>query len=795
MTRKAFIIIIGFLVSNWMFGQVQGVHTLNEPIDISPDFANFSNTYYFADNLQSFNPETGEGMVVYKRYEYYTRIAFNNMTGNLKAVDANEFPTVEYQAAPAWKFRLDFSSPRTVRIKAYSGPDIFNEEPSLMLVNGVAPSDRSGWKYSKTNEGHIYTSQYGKVVVTENPFQVKFCDPNGKLLTSTAHYNTFKDSDYATQLPLCYVRRASDYSRSFDAVLTLSPDEKLFGCGETFTQFNKRGQKVILWTDDANGVNDESIYKPIPFYLSSRGYGVFMHTSSPITCDFGKYFNEAASLMIGDETLDLFVFLGNPKEVLNEYTNLTGKASMPPLWSFGLWMSRISYFSEKEGREVTTKLRENKIPSDVLHFDTGWFQDDWRCDYTFSPERFDDPKKMIDDLLKQGFHISLWQLPYFVPKNRLFNEIIEKGLYVKNNKGTLPTEDAVLDFSNPATVQWYQEKIGGLMKMGVGAIKVDFGEASPANGIFFSGKTGFYEHNLYPLRYNKAVADITKEIKGENIIWARSAWAGSQRYPLHWGGDAAATNNGMAAELRGGLSFGVSGFSFWSHDIGGFVQPTPVDLYRRWLPFGMLSSHSRCHGMPPKEPWAYGKEFNDYFRKVVEMKYKLMPYIYAQSKASTENGLPMLRALFIEYPGDAGAWTVDNEYLFGSDILVAPLFDNSGERDVYLPGGSWVDFQTGKQYPAGWNRIKCGEIEAIILVKEGACIPMVKVAQSTSMIDWNNIELVVYGKAGEKTSTTVCLPSDNIIKTIEIQAKDNKYSMISNPFSENIKFKISHFGN
>jgi alpha-D-xyloside xylohydrolase len=199
--------------------------------------------------------------------------------------------------------------------------------------------------------------------------------------------------------------------------------------------------------------------------------------------------------------------------------------------------------------------------------------------------------------------------------------------------------------------------------------------------------------------------------------------------------------------------------------------------------------------MPPKEPWAYGKEFNDYFRKVVEMKYKLMPYIYAQSKASTENGLPMLRALFIEYPGDAGAWTVDNEYLFGSDILVAPLFDNSGERDVYLPGGSWVDFQTGKQYPAGWNRIKCGEIEAIILVKEGACIPMVKVAQSTSMIDWNNIELVVYGKAGEKTSTTVCLPSDNIIKTIEIQAKDNKYSMISNPFSENIKFKISHFGN
>ena len=160
---------------------------------------------------------------------------------------------------------------------------------------------------------------------------------------------------------------------------------------------------------------------------------------------------------------------------------------------------------------------------------------------------------MIADLKQQGFHISLWQYTYFTPKNELYNEIVKNGFAVKNEGGKLPFEDAVLDMSNPAAVKWYQDKLAGLLKMGVGAIKVDFGEGAPLTGQYASGKTGLYEHNLYPLRYNKAVADITKQITGDSIIWARSAWAGSQRYPLHWGGDAENTNSAMAAELRGGF--------------------------------------------------------------------------------------------------------------------------------------------------------------------------------------------------------------------------------------------------
>ncbi|HEY5040080.1 MAG TPA: TIM-barrel domain-containing protein, partial [bacterium] len=378
---------------------------------------------------------------------------------------------------------------------------------------------------------------------------------------------------------------------------------------------------------------------------------------------------------------------------------------------FGLWMSRCTYKSEAETREVAKKLRQHRIPSDVVHLDTGWFEEDWRCDYRFSTTRFKNPLKMIKDLAKQGFKISLWQLSYFNPKNRLFKEILDKKLAVTDGKGGLPTEDATLDFSNPKTVKWYQEKLAGLLRMGIGAIKVDFGEAAPLKGVYASGKTGFAEHNYYPLRYNKAAAEITKKITGENIIWARSAWAGSQRYPLHWGGDAEDSFGGMASTLRGGLSLGLCGFSFWSHDIGGFVHPAAKELYRRWTPFGMLTSHSRCHGVPPREPWVYGKPFEDEFRKSVELKYKLMPYVYAQAVDSAKKGFPMLRTLFFEYPEDPTSWLVEDEYLFGSDMLVAPLMEEVMERSVYLPPGNWIDYQTGKRYGGGkWHNISAGEI-------------------------------------------------------------------------------------
>ncbi len=765
-------------------------YLVNEPFDISGDFHDFTNTYYLADSVTGFSPEKGTGKIIYRRYEYFTRQAFNNLLGTLRPVNPNEFPPAEYAASPALPFSIEFVSPRTIRIKAASGPQLKPEEESLMLAEGKAPADQS-WKYSRTRLGHQYESEAGSVIITEKSLHVLIYDAAGKLLTKTIHHADNADSTYTPVLPFSYVRRASDYSKSFHASLSLSPDEKIFGCGESYTGLNKRGQKVVLWTDDANGVQNESMYKPVPFFMSSRGYGVFIHTSSPVTCDFGKYFSGVTSLMIGDDEMDLFIFIGNPKEVLYEYTSLTGKAAMPPLWSFGFWMSRITYFSEEDGRAVADKLRVNKIPCDVIHFDTGWFEYDWRCDYRFAPSRFKDPQKMIADLKNQGFHISLWQLPYFVPNNALFPEIIGKGLAVKDAKGNIPYEDAILDFSNPETVEWYRDKIAGLLRMGVGAIKVDFGEAAPLNGIYHSGKTGFYEHNLYPLRYNKAVADITREVNGENIIWARSAWAGSQRYPTHWGGDPANTNTSMAATLRGGLSLGLSGFSFWSHDMGGFVQRVPENLYRRWTPFGMLTSHARSHGIPPKEPWEYGEDFMTTFRLADEMRYRLMPYIYAQAKHCSENGLPMVRALFVEYSDDPGSWLIDNEYLFGEDILVAPLFENTTGRDVYLPPGEWIDYQTGKSYQGGWHQIAHGEIPVIVLVKEGAVIPHIKLAQSTMYMDWNNLRLVVFASEEMHQATgKICLPSDNILHQLSLKREGSSYVLEHDPYQKQITWTI-----
>ena len=384
---------------------------------------------------------------------------------------------------------------------------------------------------------------------------------------------------------------------------------QIFGAGESFTRLNKRGQKLVMYLRDGQGVQNYRQYKAVPVFLSSNGYGMFAHTSAPVTFDFGHDFDQHTVIYTGDDVLDLFVFLGRPKDILGEYTALTGRSPVPPLWSFGLWMSRITYQAEAEVREVAAKLRQYLIPSDVIHLDTGWFETDWQSDYQFSTTRFTDPAAMMRDLAKMGFHVSLWQYPYFTRKNKVWDELLQGGFAVRDEAGRIGSEDATLDFSNPEAVRWYQGKLESLLDLGADAIKADFGEGAPLTGLYHSGRTGWYEHNLYPVRYNRAVHEVTKNATGGGIIWARSAWAGSQRYPVHWGGDGENTNSAMAATVRGGLSLGLSGFTFWSHDIGGFEQTASADVYKRWTAFGLLSSHSRLHGSNSyRVPWHYDDE-------------------------------------------------------------------------------------------------------------------------------------------------------------------------------------------
>ena len=730
-------------------------YLMNQPLDMSTDFRDLSNTLFFADHLESFDAKSGEGLVNWKRGHLMPRQAFNTNGAQPRKMRMLDFPFTAYENDPNLKFKIDFVTPRTVRIRMLTTP--VEPKPAASIMLAKEPGRDGSWKVTETNDKIIYSSDYGTIQINKNPWRIVLKDKAGRILSQTAALSD-ADSTQVKYTPFCFVKRGSDNARRINPVFTLTADEMIFGCGESATGLNKAGQKVNLFVTDPQGPETDQMYKPIPFFMSNRGYGMFMHTSAPVTCDFGATYIGLNKMFMGDENLDLFVFFGEPKDILDEYTDLVGKPGMPPLWSFGTWMSRITYFSEKEGYDVAANIRKNKYPCDVIHFDTGWFDVDWQCDYKFSENRFQNPQQMLKDLRSQGFHVCLWQLPYFTPKNRYFSELIEKDMYVKNGNGELPYEDVVLDFSNPETVKWYQDKLAGLLNIGVSAIKVDFGEAAPLNGIYASGKSGWYEHNLYPVRYDMAVSEITKKLHNENIMWARAAWAGSQRYPLHWGGDAATTNTGLLGTLRAGLSFGLSGFSFWSHDMGGFVKSTPEDLYCRWIPFGFLTSHTRAHGAPPTEPWLYdSKRVQDVFRKSAEMKYRLMPYVYAQAKECTEKGLPMLRALFVEFPDDPGAWKVDDEYLFGSQILVAPLLESGMTgRTVYLPEGKWIDYQTEKVYEGGWHRIEAGSLPIIMLVRDGSVLPHLKLAQSTAEMDWSKMSLKVYSADKKQAEGLVC---------------------------------------
>ena len=744
--------------------------------DMSTDFYDLSNTYFLADSLSSFDAAKGEGLVNWKRYRLSPRQAFNLNGYWPVRMQMLDFPDAAYVNDPDLKIKIDFISPRTVRVRMLTTP----VEPADTDQDDVMFSDQfkqrksgAAWQVSQSANAIVYTSPFGRIELQKYPWRIVVKDASGKILTQTRH-NIDNDSSQVKLLPFSFIKRGSDNSRSINPVLSLAPGERIYGCGESFTSLNKVGQKVHLSVTDPQGPETDGQYKPVPFFFSNRGYGVFMHTSAPVTCDFGASYIGADRLFMADEQLDFFLFLGEPKDILNEYTEITGKSPMLPLWSFGTWMSRITYFSQEEGLEIARQLRANRIPSDVIHFDTGWFGVDWQCDYQFAKDRFPDPVKMLKQLSNDGFHTCLWQLPYFTPKNRFFPEIIAKGMHVRNADGGMPVEDAVLDFSNPATVSWYQQKIEGLMRQGVSTIKCDFGEAAPYNGFYHSGLGGLYEHNLYPLRYNKALWEAVEgQYPGEGIIWARSAWAGSQRYALHWGGDAATNNIGMLGDLRGGLSFGLSGFSFWSHDMGGFVTASPEDIYRRWLPFGFLSSHTRAHGAPPTEPWLISESFTKAFRECAEMKYRLMPYVYAQAKDCTERGLPMVRALLVEFPDDPGTWLVEDEYMFGSQILVAPLLESGDSRTVYLPsfgsgvGSKWIDYQSGKVYDGGYQTLTAGRIPAIILVRDGSIIPHAPLAQRTDQIQWDKVELKIYKAAAQQCTGLLFKPGDKALQEIK----------------------------
>lgn len=536
--------------------------------------------------------------------------------------------------------------------------------------------------------------------------------PDGKTAVPWMAYDTFTPL-HRESIGIGFITRKDQINRLVYAH-SAAPDEKFVGTGERFMPLNLSGRTLILENKDALGVNSRRAYKNVPLYLSNRGYGILILTSAHVRLSLADLSSRAAQGVIEDSYLDLFILGGDtPDDILYQYRLLTGFPHQTPLWSYGIWMSRMTYFSAEETLTVADRLREEDFPCDVIHLDTGWFRKDWQCEWAFNPDTFPDPPSYFKEMRDRGYRVSLWQNPS-ITKGTLHYEEAVKNRYLAPIKEQRSDESDFgkadygghIDFTNPEAVRWYQGLLRHLLQMGAAVIKTDFGESIDEKADYL-GLPWYRLHNLYSLLYQKAAYEVTKETTGEGIIWARAGWIGCQRYPVHWGGDCACTFDGLAGSIRGGLQIGLSGFAFWSCDVPGFhglpefMNHRPDDiLYVRWTQAAVFMSHMRYHGTSAREPYEYPK-IADLVRSFWKLRYALIPYLVDQGKKASASGFPVMRSLVFDHPEDPICWTIDDQFFCGDNLLVAPILNKEGQRRIYLPFGSWVNFWSGEVLEGG----------------------------------------------------------------------------------------------
>lgn len=494
--------------------------------------------------------------------------------------------------------------------------------------------------------------------------------------------------------------------------LNLSVDECVYGLGERFTHFVKNGQTVEIWNEDG-GTNSEQSYKNIPFYITNKGYGVLVNHPEKVEFEIATEKVEQVQFSVEGEYLEYYIIGGaTMKDVLKNYTSLTGKPALPPAWSFGLWLttSFTTSYDEATVNSFIDGMLSRDIPLHVFHFDCFWMKEFEWCNFEWDSEVFPDPKGMLKRLKDKGLKICLWINPYIAQKSKLFEEGMKNGYLVKKSNGRVWQWDlwqagmGLVDFTNPKACEWFAGKLKALLDIGVDCFKTDFGERIPTNVVYSDGSDANRMHNYYTYLYNKTVFDLLKKERGENeaCLFARSATVGGQQFPVHWGGDCTATYSSMAESLRGGLSLGLSGFGFWSHDISGFESTASPDIYKRWSAFGLLSSHSRLHGSSSyRVPWLFDEEAVDVVRYFTKLKCSLMPYLYKCAIEASTNGAPVMRPMVLEFNDDPCCDYLDKQYMLGDSLLVAPIFNDDSMANYYLPKGIWTNYISGGQYDGG----------------------------------------------------------------------------------------------
>jgi len=568
--------------------------------------------------------------------------------------------------------------------------------------------------------------------------------------------------------------------------LSLGVGESVYGLGERFTAFIKNGQVVDIWNEDG-GTSSEQSYKNIPFYLTNRGYGVFVNQPEKVSFEVASEKVERVQFSIPGETLEYFVIYGpTPKQILERYTALTGRPALPPAWSFGLWLS-TSFTTNYDEATVTgfiDEMAKRDIPLHVFHFDCFWMKEFNWTDLQWDSRFFPDPGGMLSRLKSRGLRICVWINPYIAQRSILFDEAAQHGYLIRKPDGDVWQTDmwqagmGIVDFTNPKACTWFAEKLRALLKMGVDTFKTDFGERIPTDVVYHDGSNPFKMHNYYTYLYNKTVFDLLREErgKGDALVFARSTTTGGQQFPVHWGGDCTATFESMAESLRGGLSLGLSGFGFWSHDIGGFEQTASADVYKRWAAFGLLSSHSRLHGSSSyRVPWNYDEEAVNVLSKFTKLKCSLMPYLFRAAIQAHEHGTPMLRAMLLEYPNDPACEHLDLQYMLGDSLLVAPVFSHDGSMSYYVPQGRWTNLLNGEQVEGpGWKRDTHDFMSLPLLVRPNSVIPIGSHVDKPDYDYSDNVTLQIFS-LDDGYSTTVEIPSldGKIETTFEIERKGN----------------------
>ena len=513
--------------------------------------------------------------------------------------------------------------------------------------------------------------------------------------------------------------------------------ERLYGLGERFTPFVKNGQVVDMWNEDG-GTCSEIAYKNVPFYLSSKGYGLLVNSSGKVSYELCSEVVTRAQFSLPGEKLDFMVIGGGDgKSVLQNYTAFTGRPALPPAWSFGLWLttSFTTDYDEKTVRSFVDGMAQRNIPLHVFHFDCFWMKENEWCNFTWDEAMFDDAPAMLRRMKEErNLHICVWINPYIGQKSPLFKEGMKNGYLLKRPNGDVWQWDlwqagmGIVDFTNPAAWAWYQEKLRALLDQGVDCFKTDFGERIPTDVVYYDGSDPELMHNYYPYLYNKCVFDLLEAYKGRGqaCLFARSATVGGQKFPVHWGGDCSSNYLSMAESLRAGLSLCLSGFGFWSHDISGFEGTAPADVYKRWAAFGLLSTHSRLHGSNSyRVPWLFGEEAVDVLRKFTNLKCTLMPYLYSAAVEAHQTGVPAMRAMLLEFPGDIPCQDLDRQYMLGERLLVAPVFTKEGDVDYYLPAGTWTNLLDNRVVEGGrWLHEVHDFMSLPLMVRENTLLPI-----------------------------------------------------------------------